>query len=86
MVSDYRNSVMVERVFPFKSGEPQFPDEGAILIATKLLHRLREQYYFDRPRVRYAIDDAYKWLVERMRLVGVSPLTTSSKPTGGRLG
>ena len=48
----------------------QFPDESAIILASKLLRRLRERYYFDLSHVRRAVDDAYKWLQEEMQRSG----------------
>jgi hypothetical protein len=44
----------------------QFVDDASIFAAFKILQRGKERYYFDSPRVRQAIDDAYKWLIEKM--------------------
>jgi hypothetical protein len=59
----------------------QFEDDAAILIASRLLKRLVDFYYFDMPAKRRAIDDAFKWLVTQMDQAGVRALQVAG-PSG----
>lgn len=55
----------------------QYPDEAAIVLAAKLLKRLKDSYYFDLNQIRHAIDDSYTWLTSQMRESGVKTLEVS---------
>lgn len=73
-----------QRVDPvhIKTWLRQFSNDADILIAAKLLRRLKERYYIDSAHIRHAIDIAFKWLQERMRISGQNLMMAGA---GGRV-